>query len=301
VGGDFRGEHKAMATAINGQHRSAVYVPTKIKTERTIITPDVARKLLEANRNNRNVIKLHFRSLCECLRRGEWVFNGETIIVADTGRILNGQHRLMACAETCIPIDTNITYGVQESTFHTIDRGRARTVGDVLGIEGEANPNVIAGGLRMFWLFCISGAIVDGGCAQAGFSPALAMTILEKNPTFRDSVPSAQSCATFPSKSLLAAMHYVFSMVSPEAASQLIETMRDGGGEKDRPFNVLREHFIHLRLNRQKPTNAVMAAKTIRAFNAELDGERLSRIPWKLGSNFPLVNGLNYDTLVDLI
>jgi hypothetical protein len=44
-----------------------------------------------------------------------------------------------------------------------------------------------------------------------------------------------------------------------------------------------------------------MAAKTIRAFNAELDGERLSRIPWKLGSNFPLVNGLNYDTLVDLI
>jgi hypothetical protein len=272
-----------------------------VRTERVVVSPAYAGSLLAKNTKNRTVIKTHLKRLEECLRRGEWVFNGEPVIIAVTGRILDGQHRLLACQNTGVPIDTNIVFGVSESVFDTIDQGSSRTIGNVLDIDGEENYNTIAASAKAFWGFCKTGQIYDGGGWTNGFTATAARQLLVAHPAIRESVKLCLKCEHYKSKSLLASLHYIFRFANSQFAAEMIDVLESGGGDKDRPFHVLREHIIYCRMNRIPMGNRSLAAKTIRAFNAEVSGEWVKRLQFKADGNFPLVVGLNYETLASMV
>lgn len=290
-----------MATAVaNGVYRGRVD-SSVVRTERMVITPAYAGTLLAKNTKNRTVIKTHLKRLEECLVRGEWVFNGEPVIVACNGRILDGQHRLLACHNTGIPIDTNIVFGVDESVFDTIDQGSSRTIGNVLDIDGEEHYNSIAAAAKSFWGFCKTGQIQDGGGWTNGFTATAARKLLVSHPAIRESVKLCLKCEHYRSKSLLASLHYVFTFANPQFAAEMIDVLEAGGGDKDRPFHVLREHIIYCRMNRVPMRNRSLAAKTIRAFNAEVSGEWVKRLQFKSDGNFPQIVGLDYVSLASLV
>jgi hypothetical protein len=288
------------AAVFNGACRAAASGPV-VRTDRMIITPAYAESLLAKNTKNRTRIRAHLRRIEECLARGEWVFNGEPIIVSSTGRVLDGQHRLMACVNTGISIDTNVVFGVDESVFDTIDQGSSRTIGNVLDIDGEENYNMVAASAKLFWTFCKSGQVYDNGNAHFSFTATAARKLLHDHPGIRDSVLLCKKCEHFNSKSLIAAMHYVFTMVNATFAAELVEVVDLGGGDKDRPFHVLREHLIYSRVNRVSMRNRSIAAKTIRAFNAEVTGEWVKRLTFKQDGHFPKVIGLDYEALAKLV
>jgi hypothetical protein len=290
-----------VAVANGVQYRRPVGVSDCIRTERLMVTPEYAGSLLAKNTKNRTVIKLHLRKIEEALRRGEWVFNGEPVIVSASGRVLDGQHRLMACLNTGIAFDTNVVFGVDESVFDTIDQGSSRTIGNVLDVDGEENYNHIAAALKNFWGFCRTGQIYDGGGWSSSFTARTARELLSAHAGIRDSVRMCLKCEHYKSKSLLAALHYIFKFSNPQFASELIEVVESGGGDKDRPFHVLREHIIYGRMNRIAMGNRSLAAKTIRAFNAEVTGEWVKRLQYKQDGQFPLVVGLDYDSLKALV
>lgn len=272
-----------------------------VHTERRLVTPEIAGQLLAKNSKNRTVIKASLRKIEESIRRGEWVFNGEPIIIASSGRVLDGQHRLMACVNTGVSIDTNIVFGVDESVFETIDQGTSRTVGNVLDIDGEENYNTVAAALKNFWGFCKTGQVYDGGTWVGGFTAHSARRLLNAHPEIRQSVRMSLKCEHFKSKALLACLHYILSFSNRQFASELVEVIEAGGGDKDRPFHVLREHVIYSRLNRIPMGNRSLAAKTIRAFNAEVTGEWVKRLQFKHDGQFPLVVGLDYERLSSLV
>lgn len=290
-----------MATAMaNGVFRKTeTFSP--VRTERVVVTAAYAGSLLANNTKNRTVIKTHLKRLEECLLRGEWVFNGEPVIVASTGRILDGQHRLLACVNTGMPIDTNIVFGVDESVFDTIDQGSSRTIGNVLDIDGEENYNTIAAAAKCFWGFCKTSQFSDGGGWTNGFSATAARHLLADHPALRESVKLSLRCEHFKSRSLLASLHYVFTFANKQFAAEMIEVLESGGGDKDRPFHVLREHIIYNRMNRIRMGHRSLAAKTIRAFNAEVTGEWVKRLQFKSDGNFPLVVSLDYEAMAALV
>lgn len=270
--------------------------------ERVMLTAAMAATLLTGNTKNRNVIKSYLKSLEHVLLSGEWRFNGEPIIIAATGRVLDGQHRLMACVNTGIPIDTIIVRGVDEEVFPTIDRGVTRTVGNVLSIDGVEHYNSVAAAMKVFHTFCRTGGqVYDGGGWRSDFSASTARELLEKHPGIRESVKKTNGCNHFKSKSLLAGLHYILSRSNESAADELLDVLSSGATEKDRPFNVLREHMIYARLNRVTMGNRSAAAKTIRAFNAEMTGEWIKRLAWKPDGQFPRVVGLDYESLDSLV
>ena len=279
---------------LNGVHLRAKITANEARTERVKVTPEMAGGLLALNTKNRTIIKAHLMMLQDCLQRGDWVFNGEPIIVATSGRILDGQHRLLACVNTGVTIDTNIVYGVDESVFATIDQGKSRTVGNVLDIAGEENYNAVAAALKALWVFARTGQVYDGGRPGCEFTSTIAQHVLRMNEPIRDSVKASLRCEHYKSKSLLAALHYVFTFSNHHVANELVEVMEQGGGDKDRPFHVLREHVIYCRFNRVPLGNRSLAAKTIRAFNAEVTGEWVKRLQFKPDGQFPAVVGLDY-------
>lgn len=288
-----------MTTAtLNGTYGRKFSGMVGVRAERTTLTPRMAETILAGNTKNRNVIKSYLKNLEQVIVRGEWAFNGEPVIVADTGRVLDGQHRLMACVNTGIPIDTMIVYGVDESVFPTIDRGVTRTVGNVLSIDGEDNYNYVAAALKVVFTFLKTGGqVYDGGGWSHGFSACVARETLAKHPGVRASVRDANRCNYYRSKSLLAGLHYIFGLSDKSTADAMIDVFSTGASNRDRPFNVLREHIIQSGLNRTHMGNRNLAAKTIRAFNAEVTGVWVKKFFWKPDGNFPLVVGLDYGRL----
>lgn len=69
------------------------------------ITPDEAKRLLEQdNRNFRKVSRGEVAKHINSMKEGKWRFNGDSIALDASGLVKDGQHRLIACMESQIPM-----------------------------------------------------------------------------------------------------------------------------------------------------------------------------------------------------
>lgn len=106
------------------------------------LTPDRATELLAKNTNNRNVSKDNIAKLAKYLKDGAFYFNGATVVVSDTGVIMDGQHRLYAIEQTGISAPILLVEGVHPDALASIDQGRPRTVSDILTLDGVQMKNM---------------------------------------------------------------------------------------------------------------------------------------------------------------
>lgn len=123
------------------QHRPTSRILTdvdEITTIRTLITPEYAQQLLDNNHGNRKVVRIYVDALAREMAEGRWKENGETIIVSNTGRLIDGQNRLMAIVQSGVSIWALIVFGVSDDhqVRATVDQGKARTVANIMQISG---------------------------------------------------------------------------------------------------------------------------------------------------------------------
>jgi hypothetical protein len=67
------------------------------------------------------------------MRDGDWVLTPEPIVIADTGRLLNGQHRLHALVQAKVSLRMLVITNVSEDVFTALDRGKSRSFCDNTG------------------------------------------------------------------------------------------------------------------------------------------------------------------------
>lgn len=108
---------------------------------KTTITPKKAKELLEKNTSNRALNKRHVEFLSKEMKDGKFVFNGNSIVVAKDGTLLDGQHRLHACINSGVSFETVLVSGVKNDAFKTIDTGKTRNASDVLSSLGITYSN----------------------------------------------------------------------------------------------------------------------------------------------------------------
>ena len=123
-----------------------------MQCEVRVITPDDAKKLLSANTINRPLRRSHVDFFESQLQRGEMQLTHQGIAISENGRLLDGQHRLTAIANTGIAATMMVAYGLPESSFSVLDTGAARKASDALSIDGACNAHCIAASIRL-WLF----------------------------------------------------------------------------------------------------------------------------------------------------
>lgn len=137
---------------------------------KTIVTPEVAQSLLaNINTSNRPLSPARVRQYADVFKRGQYVFNGESIQVgidsANRLILLNGQHRLSACVAAGMPFETVLVVGLPTDVFSTIDRGKTRSHSDVLSVAGFKNTHNIQPAARILVAM------------EAGFSPTIRSTM----------------------------------------------------------------------------------------------------------------------------
>lgn len=114
------------------------------------ITPDIAKRYLSGNQNNRKLSPSIVNQYSESIKRGEWKLNGESIKFDNDGKLIDGQHRLHAIIKANTGIEMLVISGLNKEVFSTIDAGKKRTAGDCLSIQGIPNYNSIASIIRIY-------------------------------------------------------------------------------------------------------------------------------------------------------
>lgn len=111
-----------------------------IDTSVVSITPYIAEVMLENNaEEQRNVSRMRVKRYASDMANGLWTMNGETIIIDERGKLIDGQHRLLAVIESGVTAEFLVVRGVKASSYKTLDQGMSRRLTDLVsGVRGAA-------------------------------------------------------------------------------------------------------------------------------------------------------------------
>lgn len=255
------------------------------------VTPAQARQWLAAsNTTNRSLSKMLLAQMVKDLLAGKWRLNGETIIFDSASNILDGHHRLTACAESGVAIETFVVLGADPSALVTIDTGKTRDSTDALTFAGESNAGALAAAARLVWL-AEAGSLDESGrgARRAGLTREELLNTVARHPGLRD---AASGCTAyyrqFPQlpRSLWAFMRYWFARYDAARAASFVEALASGAGlEKDDAVFLLRSRLIqNANMKAKLPLKEVLAL-AIKAWVHHARGEKLRSLRWLADGN----------------
>lgn len=249
-----------------------------------IVTPEMAKQLLDKNTHNRALSQGTVARLVGAMNRGEWQYNGDTIRLSKSGRLLDGQHRLAAIERSGLSQKYIIVDGLDDESFTTIDVGKGRTAGDMLSVAGEKNTNILAAVSKMDILLLAFGRPEHG---TSGKNPTHTEIVnhAESNQLMKQSVSfvvGAKWLKRMTGPSVSAFCHYRFSIDNELACSDFFSQLVTGEfSYKDSPVKYMRDFFLEECNASAKTPTIKRIAMMFHAYRAFREGKsvRLMRLP----------------------
>lgn len=245
------------------------------------LTPEKAAELLEHNQLNRPLADSHVRRIAKQIVEGKWRYNGDTIKVSVDGDVLDGQHRLWACIESKMPIETCLVYGIDRDAFATIDTLRKpRSGGDVLALNGVSRYRSICAS-AIAWLLRFQAGVlptykepanrIENSAIEAGLAAHPGITL---------AVERAADVRRIGNQALIGFFYYVLSNRAPDLAERFLSTLREPAGVAAAdPFYCLRYYFTSDHHTHKEPL--VTIALMIKAANAAAEGRQTKVLNWR--------------------
>lgn len=240
------------------------------------LDPVLAEILLEYNDGNRALSQSKVEQMAADIKSGRWELNGESLKVAVTGQLNDGQHRAHAVVTAATPIKTMMIFGLPRESRMTVDQGKVRTVGDYLGMGNVPDANNAASVATLIWRMANTGNLSKRG--GAGPTKAEIRELYYTNTDIDDSVRAVgkKGATILASKSLLAFCHFMLSRKDRRAADAFFGKLIRGDELKvSDPIYVARQKLIQD--GRLKPPERVEIV--FRAWNAAREGRTLRVIP----------------------
>lgn len=259
------------------------------------LTPELAELLLKRNPANRTIKQKKVVEMQRDILEGNFPFNGEAVIVADTGDLNDGQHRCLAVLGSGRTISVMFSFGAPRESRTTVDTGIARTPGDMLSMRGMRDANNVAAVAAALWQV-----------AQYGELPKLA-TNTNLRPTkqqvqdtaehFIDEIERglfavpAKGSSRIASKSALATAHVLIcrAVGEPAPADYFIAKIVEGSELNSRdPIFVGRDRLIEEKRKRHLWPHKTLEI-LLRAWNMHRRGLRTGKI--QLMESWPRIAG----------
>lgn len=252
-----------------------------------LVTPELAKAMLERNTHNRPVSDSTVKYYAELIESGKWVFTGVPIIFDEKGRLLDGQQRLEAVVKANIAVPFDLRFNIPIAAFMAVDTGKKRQACDALAISGEqyATPLAAAAKLLARWE---EGAFNKRSHAaiHARLSNMAILQLVKSNPGLRQSVFRARGLysqyrAVY-SPSVMAFCHYLFSRKDKAAADDFFRQIEFGDDSKAKgsPINALRFRMARYVSEKDAPTTPPreQIGLIIKAWNAWRHGDSTVRL-----------------------
>ncbi len=280
-----------------------IKVVEKVATYVIEVTPELAAAWLNFNMANRKPSKAKIRRFAQAMKTHRWTINGESLKFSKTGRLIDGQSRLMAVLEAGVPAQLEVRAGLPDVAQDSMDCGELRKGSHTLEMMGESNPGILAPALRQVQMW------ERGYLGGIPFGMSLVLEnqeikpLLEKHSALKISVGWVVSDGhkiknAMPS-SEGAFFHYVLGLADRELRDGFFEALVEGIGlTKASPVYHLREKLLELRRQGgvqetgfKSKGKVLRAALIIKAWNAARAGEKMTGLIWRnrgpLAEKFP--------------
>lgn len=247
------------------------------------ITPEVATKILETVDVNRKVNSATVAKYALDMKNKSWLLTGEPIIISDTGKLLDGQHRLWAIVESGTTQDMLVIHGISDDALWAIGSARARSLGQILQMHGYPNSLRLAAAAR-----CMM--ILEGQQRTVKPSVATTVTCLAAHPGIEwvMSQPGATTSGPYSTGGVIAAFALLYEK-HPLKAAKLWEEFSTGADLKSGdPFLTLRDFLLKHGSGRRGKNGTETAVSVAR--------RTLTAIAYKLRGDTPLAK--SYDSEV---
>lgn len=258
---------------VNPDRRDKGVTMARITHKTVEVTPEQAEKWLAANLANRTVRTARVREYATAMREGRWLYTADPIRFDEDGRLIDGQHRLMAVVKAGLPVEMHVVRGLAREAQDAVDTGAARTASDQLKVRGfKHGPQLAATIPIVNWL------LKDGGFAASysrddvvywvgvheGLDQVVDLAVRNRNLLPAQLAPYA-------------ATHYAARRQASDPATadtffveQLVETI---GLTSGAPALAARRYLLGLREDK-RPNNKAARAETVLAL---LEGYRQYR------------------------
>ena len=107
-------------------------------------TPEMAEHYLNPvkNPNNRRLHLSKIEKYAKDIVAGDFIENGETIVLANDDTLMDGQNRLSAVVRSGKSIRSLTAFGYDRSVMRSFDQGDARTLSDIMSTTGWDHTDV---------------------------------------------------------------------------------------------------------------------------------------------------------------
>lgn len=120
------------------------------------ISPEVAVEMLGSNTANRRRKDIKIDRYARDMMNGSWRLTGQSVQFSRSGRLLDGQNRLMACIKAGVPFQTFVSVGLDDDAMISIDKGTPRSFADDLTILGYSNANRLAAAVSAIYRYMLT-------------------------------------------------------------------------------------------------------------------------------------------------
>lgn len=241
-----------------------------ITITRELITPEIATAMLEKNTNNRPTNQSRVLQYAADMRAGEWRENHQGIAFDVHGNARDGQHRLWAVIESGVSVYMHVARGLSEEACATIDQGRARSVRDVLRMNGRGRETQAVG-----WFRVIENL---GGGTTRQLSQARVRELLDQYaPTVKWALEHGPKKRPFNRAPIVGAIVYAHH-VRPEPIERFTSQYISGAElVEGSPVLALRT-FVIERVATTREQERLVALKALRCLHAYIEGEHVEKI-----------------------
>lgn len=249
----------------------------KPTAEWELITPEIAEALLKCNHNNRNFRGNRVEKYARAMDLDDWGKTGQPIIIGSDGNLMDGQHRLMAVAQTQRSVWFLVVRGVEPRLMPVIDRGLARSGADALNWAGVANAPMTSAALRQLLVLVENGSVRD----THKYALITDQELLDAYPHYETVISWAAPLAARVNKAVkLAGAKYLTAMLwmsihdcNPESLQVFTEQLITGADlAEDSPILALRNWALNAKATNKKMRVDEILIATIKAWNDVSEG-----------------------------
>jgi len=240
------------------------------------------------------------RAYASAVERGDWRLNGDTVIIGSDGRILDGVARLQAVVRAGRDIHGIVVSGVDPKVYETINTQLKRRTTDILSINGERFPAVLANAWTVIlgYLTASDRSRYVARNYQVGLTQVEVLT--DRHPGLRQSVDATHPLAGVSSHGTLAALHFLFAKVDARGADAFFADLCKP--EPEAPLlQTLRRKLHAMRARGHRIPRTYLAAIVIKAWERHRRGGTLSMAGLDFGGETETSQGLeSFPVITDL-
>jgi hypothetical protein len=266
--------------------RAVTLGESALDIEMVEVTGELAAQWLDANVSNRTVRRRKVNMFKRDMLAGNWRTIGDPVRFDLNGKLVDGQHRLIALVEANeesakpITVLLLVVRGVDPDDQVVMDTGTPRSAADQLKMRGYENYPLLAAATK--WLIFWDRRQLYVESSLKAVTHMEIMEYVDNNPPLLDVIAQVAKLRThidMPA-SYVAVAYYICFRIEAEEAHEFFQQLSDGIGlESGDPVLALRNRLRELRINSTNLTGEQWLSLVIRTWNARRENTPLHKLP----------------------